>query len=70
MAKTKDSERKKKPGRSGPEPTVVEVRCNPSPDAQDRLRRVFTILPKHAAGDGLPELEEDSATEDSSEPEC
>ena len=69
MAKTRDSDRPKKSGRSGPAPTVVEVRCNPAPDAQDRLRKIFTILAKHTAGDGLPALEEDFVLEDSSEAE-
>ena len=69
MAKTRDSDRKKTDGRSGPAPTVVEVRCIPAPDAQERLRKVFTILAKHIAEDGLPELEEDSALEDGSEVE-
>ncbi len=69
MAKTRDSERPKKSGRSGPDPTVVEVRCIPAPDAQERLRKIFTILAKRTAGDGVPEAEEDSALEDSSEVE-
>ena len=69
MAKTRDSDRPKKSGRSGPAPTVVEVRSIPVPDAQERLRRVFTILAKHIAEDRIPELEEGSALEDSSEAE-
>ena len=70
MAKIRNSDRKKTDGRSGPAPTVVEVRCIPAPDAQERLRKIFTILARHTAGDGVPELEEDSALEDSSEVEC
>ena len=70
MAKVRKFERPKKSGRTGPAPTIVEVRRNPAPDAQERLRRVFTILAKHAVGDGVPELEEDFALEDSSEVEC
>ena len=69
MEKTGDSDRPKKSGRTGPEPAVVEVRCNLTPDAQERLRRVFTILAKYAVEDGLPALEEDSPMEDSSEVE-
>ncbi len=69
MAKVRKSERPKKSGRSGPDPTVVEVRCNPAPDAQERLRRIFTLLAKHIAEDGLREMEEDYALEDSSEEE-
>ena len=69
MAKARKSDRPKKSGRSGPKPTVVEVRCNPAPDAQERLRKVFTTLAKHIAEDGVPALEEDSAMEDNSEVE-
>ena len=28
---------------------VVAINCNPAPDAQDRLRRLFTMLLEHAA---------------------
>ena len=40
-------------GSSGasPELRVVAIKCNPGPDAEDRLRRLFTILLKHAVGD-------------------
>ena len=70
MAKARNPDRKKKDGRTGPAPTVVEVRCHPAVDAQERLRKIFTILAKHTAGDGVyPELEKDSALEDSSEVE-
>ena len=69
MSKVKKSDRPKKSGRSGPEPKVVEVRCIPAPDAQERLRKIFMILAKHIAEDGLTELEEDSALEDGSEVE-
>ena len=72
MAKARKSDRPKKSGRSGPKPTVVEVRCSPAPDAQERLRKIFTILAKRTAGDGVgvPELEDDSSLEDGSEVEC
>ena len=69
MAKNRDSDNPKKSCRSGPAPTVVEVRSIPSSDAQDRLRGIFTILGKHSAGDGVPALEKDSAMEESSEVE-
>ena len=65
----RNSDRKKKDGRSGPAPTVVEVRAIPAPDAQDRLRKIFTILAKHMPGPGVPALEDDSASEDGSEVE-
>ena len=51
---------------------MVAVRCSPAPDAQERLRKIFTILAKHTAGGGVgvPELEDDSSLEDGSEVEC
>ena len=30
---------------------VVAIHCNPAPDAQDRLHRLFTLLLGHAAGE-------------------
>ena len=33
-----------RPPSDGPEMKVVGVNVNPAPDAQDRLRRLFTIL--------------------------
>ena len=65
----RNSDRKKKDGRSGPAPTVVEVRAIPAPDAQERLRKIFTILAKHMPGTRVPALEDDSASEDGSEEE-
>ena len=65
----RNSDRKKKGGRSGPAPTVVEVRAIPAPDAQERLRKIFTILAKHMPGTGGPALEHGSASEDGSEEE-
>ena len=69
MAKVRNSDRKKKDGRTGPAPTVVEVRYHPAVDAQERLRKILTILAKHTVGDGVYPLEGDSALEDSSEAE-
>ena len=69
MAKARNPDGKKKDGRSGPAPIVVEVRCIPAPDAQERLRKILTILAKHTVGDGVYPLEGDSALEDSSEAE-
>ena len=36
--------RRGRPPSDGPELRVVGVNVNPAPDAQDRLRRLFTIL--------------------------
>ena len=52
-----NEDRKRRPGRpkgSGketPELRVVAIHSNPAPDAQDRLRRLFTLLLDHTAGD-------------------
>ena len=37
-------ERRNRPARDGPELRVVGVDVNPAPDAEERLRRLFTIL--------------------------
>ena len=37
------------------------ILSNPAPDAEDRLRRLFTLLAKHIAGDGMPAPEQDAA---------
>lgn len=47
MKETTGQDQPKKRGRppsDGPELRVVGVNVNPAPDAQDRLRRLFTIL--------------------------
>ncbi len=38
---------------------VVAINCNPAPDAQDRLRRLFTLLLEHTAGDRQAASDED-----------
>ena len=40
---------------------VVAINCKPGPDAQDRLRRIFTILLEHAAGERQAAPEDASA---------
>ena len=49
MNDSKSQTRPKTPGRDAGELRVVAINCNPAPDAQDRLRRLFTLLLKHAA---------------------
>ena len=48
MRDTKKPGKPGKPRRADPEPRVVRIEFNPGPDAEDRLRRVFTILVNHA----------------------
>ena len=51
-----DTRRKarKRPARDGPEIRVVGIDVKPAPDAQARLRRLFTILAELAADDPPP----------------
>ena len=42
----------------------VRVISRPAPDAEDRLRRLFTLLLGSSAGDGQAESENDSPTDD------
>ena len=42
---------------------VVAIKCNPGPDADDRLRRLFTILLEHAVGERQAASEEDAPAE-------
>ena len=39
---------------------VVGINCNPAPDVQDRLRRLFTLLLELTAGDGQTRASEDT----------
>ncbi len=50
----------RKPRYAGPEPRVGRIESNPAPDAEDRLRRLFTLLAKHIAGNGSSTPAEDS----------
>ena len=51
-----DTRRKarKRPAGDGPEIRVVGIDVNPAPDAQARLRRLFTILVELAEDDPPP----------------
>ena len=42
----------------------VRVISRPAPDAEDRLRRLFTLLLKPSAGDGKAESEKDAPPDD------
>ena len=46
---SKSKARPKNSGKDSLELRVVGTHFNPAPDAQDRLRRIFTILLEHAA---------------------
>ena len=38
----------------------MAINCNPAPDAEDRLRRLFTLLLEHTAGNGQNASYEDA----------
>ncbi len=42
----------------------VRIVSRPAPDAEDRLRRLFTLLLGSSAGDGQEESEKDSPPDD------
>ena len=59
----KDENSRKKPKRTdgnASEIGVIRVFSNPGPDAEDRLRRLTSLLIKYATRDGEDGLEKDS----------
>ena len=60
-------ERNRKRGNDGdaPEIGVVRVFSNPGPDAPDRLRRLLSLMVRHATRDGQTESEQDSPSDES-----
>ena len=61
-----DKQKYRRMGRSAenaPEMKVVGIAFTPGPDAEDRLRRLFTILLEHAVRDRQAVPEEDAPTE-------
>ncbi len=54
-------EKLKNTGGTGSDLRVVRINYNSAPDAEERLRRLFTLLLKYAARDGLPSRETDSS---------
>ena len=69
MEETKNQDKPKSAKRGVSELGVVSIDFNPGPDAQDRLRRLFTLLVKYATKDMLPAPDADSSSEDGSEVE-
>ena len=67
MKDTTGHDQPKRRGRraiEGPELRVVGVDVNPAPDAEERLRRLFTILAR-LVEDNLPTPGKDSSGEES-----
>ena len=63
MAETRRQRKPIESGRAGTELRVVRIDCDPGPDAEDRLRRLFTLLVKLAARDKLPAREDRTGAE-------
>ena len=64
MENAKSQDKPKGSSRGGPELGVVSIDFNPGPDAQDRLRRLFTLLVKYATKDKLSPSDTDSPSKD------
>ena len=61
----KEQNRKRKPGGDTPDIGVVRVFSNPGPDAENRLRRLLSLMVRYATGDGQAKSPEDSPPDDS-----
>ena len=51
MADASNRNKPRASGRDGSELGVVRIRSNPAPDAQDRLRRLASLLVRYATAD-------------------
>ena len=69
MEDTKSEDKPKGSNRGAPELGTVTIEFNPGPDAQDRLRRLFTLLVEYATRDKVPPSEADLSLGDGSEDE-
>ena len=67
MKEAKNQEHLKTRNGTPGELRVVAINCNPAPDAQDRLRRLFTLLLELTAEEGqtLPSAEDDGSHNES-----
>ena len=54
MRGTKKRGKRRRTRCEGPQLKLAGIDCNPAPDAEDRLRRLFTILIRHAKEDKQP----------------
>ena len=67
MKDTNGQNRRGRPRSDAPDLRVVEINYNPGPDAEDRLRRLFTILLRYAAEDAERQPPTDPSPEDGGE---
>ena len=51
--------RKRRPAGDAPEIGVVRVFSNPGPDAEDRLRRLLSLMVRYATRDGAAQTDSD-----------
>ena len=61
MKDTNSRKKLKKPRRDAPDIGVVRVASNPGPDAEDRLRRLFSLLVRYATQDRPPSTSSERA---------
>ena len=61
MSGTRNQGKPKNPRYAGPEPRIGRIECRPAPDAEDRLRRLFTLLAGHLASGDMIQPEQDAA---------
>ena len=61
----REPEQTEKPWQRLRRAAIVGIDCNPGPDAQDRLRRIFAILASHFAGEDMTGPEPGSPPADS-----
>ena len=64
MDETRTQNGRRRPEGDASEFGVVRVFSKPAPDAEDRLRRLFTLLLGPSAGDRQAESEKDSPPDD------
>ena len=59
MPGTRDPRKPKTPRYAGPEPLIDRIEFSPAPDAEDRLRRLFTLLASHLTANDLEVVDPD-----------
>lgn len=67
MPSTRNTNRSNHSSRADPGVGAVRIRSTPTPDAQDRLRRLFTLLVRYATADGTTPSETHSPKADNEE---
>ena len=63
MSGTRNQRKPKTPRYAGPEPRIGRIEFNPAPDAEDRLRRLFTLLASHLTGYDVTETEQEAVAQ-------